>query len=67
MIWTTADTLLTLLLASICGMLVLAVLYLNQRKLSTLSFVLWGLLALSIPLLGPYLVIALRPGEPRQP
>ena len=67
MMWTTADTLLLLLFASIGGMLLLAVLYLNQRKLSTLSFVLWGLLALSIPLLGPYLVIALRPGEPRQP
>jgi len=63
--WTAADTLLLLLFASIGGMLILAVLYLNQRKLSPLSFVLWGLLAISIPLLGPYLVIALRPGEPR--
>lgn len=65
MMWTAADILLLLLFASIGGMLLLAVLYLNQRKLTTLSFVLWGLLAISIPLLGPYLVIALRPGEPR--
>ena len=65
MMWTAADILLLLLFASLGGMLLLAVLYLNQRKLTTLSFVLWGLLAISIPLLGPYLVIALRPGEPR--
>lgn len=41
----------------------LAVLYLRQRKLSTLAFVLWGVLALVVPVIGPFLVIASRPGE----
>lgn len=41
----------------------LAVLFLRQRKLSTLGYLMWGLLALFIPILGPYLVIAARPGE----
>lgn len=41
-----------------------AVLYLRQRKLSTLAYFMWGLLALMLPVLGPYLVIIARPGEP---
>ena len=43
-----------------------AVLYLRQRKLSTLAFVLWGTLALVLPVLGPFLVIVSRPGKSRQ-
>ena len=65
MIWTTEDIIRGMLLAGICGMLLLAVLYLRQRKMPTSSFVLWGLLAIALPLLGPYLVIALQPGDPR--
>ncbi|MEJ2756904.1 MAG: hypothetical protein P8046_00350 [Anaerolineales bacterium] len=52
--------------ACLFGMVMLAVLYLRQRKLSTLAFVLWGVLALVVPVIGPFLVIAARPGTARQ-
>ncbi len=52
--------------ACLFGMVMVAVLYLRQRKLSTLSFVLWGALALILPVIGPFLVIASRPGKPRK-
>jgi hypothetical protein len=54
------------LFACLFGMVVIAVAYLRQRKLSTTAFLLWGLLALLLPVLGPYLVIASQPGEPAQ-
>ena len=63
MMWTPADTLRLMLFACLFGMVMVAVLYLRQRKLSTLAYFLWGLLALILPVLGPYLVITLRPGE----
>jgi len=46
-------------------MFLLAVLYLRRRKLSWLEYCAFGLLALFLPILGPFLVIALRPGQPR--
>lgn len=61
----TADILRWMLFLCLIGMLVFAVLFLQKRKLSTFSYVLWGLLAIMLPILGPYLVIAMRPGEPR--
>jgi len=64
MIWTPADTLRILLFACLFGMLMVAVLYLRRRKLTTLAYFLWGLLALLLPVVGPYLVIAARPGQP---
>ena len=62
--WETADTLRVSLLAVLFGMLLIAVLYLRQRKLSTLAYVLWGIFALLLPVIGPYLAIASQPGEP---
>jgi hypothetical protein len=44
---------------------VLAVLFLRGRKLTVFQYLLWGLLALLLPVLGPYLVIAARPGQMR--
>ncbi|NPV78234.1 MAG: hypothetical protein HPY59_17900 [Anaerolineae bacterium] len=46
-------------------MFLLAVLYLRRRKLSRLEYCAFGLLAFFLPILGPFLVIALRPGQPR--
>lgn len=46
-------------------MFLLAVLYLHRRRLSWLEYCAFGLLALFLPILGPFLVIALRPGQPR--
>jgi hypothetical protein len=51
------------LLADILVMLFLALFYLRQRRLSWLAFFMWVLLALVVPVLGPFLVIAARPGR----
>ena len=51
------------LLADILVMAFLAVFYLRQRKLSWLALFTWGLVALVVPVLGPFLVIAARPGR----
>jgi hypothetical protein len=44
--------------------LALALSYLRRRRMSLWAFALWGIFALLVPVLGPFLVIALRPGEP---
>jgi len=46
-------------------MALLSIFYLRSRKLPLLGYILWGLLALLVPLLGPFLVIACKPGIPR--
>jgi hypothetical protein len=61
--WTTSQVLIFSLFACQIGMLILTVFYLRRRTLSGTAYVLWGLLALTVPLLGPYIVIAARPGE----
>jgi hypothetical protein len=38
---------------------------LRRRTMSTQEYLLWGLLAVLLPVLGPYLVISSRPGKPR--
>lgn len=63
---TTAEVLIYSLFACQIGMMVLAVFYLRRRVMPGISYLLWGLLAVSLPILGPYLVIAARPGEPSQ-
>lgn len=62
--WETTDILRVLLYVVLFGMLLIAVLYLRRRKLSKAAYVLWGILALILPVIGPYIVIASRPGEP---
>ena len=63
----TADDLLrALLLLDILGMALLAIFYLRRRPLSWLAFLGWGLLAVLVPILGPFLVIAARPGTTRR-
>ena len=47
------------------GMLAIALVYLHQRQLIGWQKLLWGILAVVVPLLGPFLVIYLRPGERR--
>ncbi len=53
----------TLLVLCIFGMALLAAFYLRGRKLTPLAYAAWGLLALAFPVLGPFLVIWLKPGE----
>ncbi len=59
----TAGVIRTFLLVDIVLMALLSLVYLRQRRMSWSSFCCWGLLAVVIPVLGPFLVIANRPGE----
>jgi hypothetical protein len=52
-----------LLLACLIGMVLLAGLYLRRRKLSMAELILCGALIILVPLLGPYLVLLMQPGE----
>jgi hypothetical protein len=54
------------LVVCMVGMALLAALYLRGRKLTWWEYLGWGLFALLIPILGPFLTILLRPGNPRQ-
>ncbi len=46
------------------GMVLLAVFYLRRRKLPLPGYLKWGLFAVLVPLVGPFLVIYTRPGKP---
>jgi len=48
------------------AMLALSMFFLRERELSTRQYILWGLLAVVVPLLGPYLVILSKPGTQRK-
>ena len=62
-----ADFMRLLLLLTVLGMAVLAAFYLRQRKLTLQEYLGWGLLAVLLPLLGPFLVILLAPGKALSP
>jgi membrane-bound metal-dependent hydrolase YbcI (DUF457 family) len=51
------------LLVNILAMAFLAVFYLRRRQLGWAAYFFWGLLAIVLPVLGPFLVIASRPGR----
>lgn len=59
----TADVLRYMLLVTILALAVLALVYLRRRRLDWQTGLAWVLLALLVPVLGPILVIALRPGK----
>jgi len=61
-----AETLLLLLAGFLVGMYVLAMLYLRRQPLTFSQYTLWGLFALLVPALGPFLVILLQPGKSAQ-
>jgi hypothetical protein len=54
-----------LLAGFLVAMLVLALLYLRRRPLTPLQAGAWGLFALLVPALGPFLVILAHPGRSR--
>lgn len=59
----TAGVIRTILLVDIVAMALLAMLYLRQRRMRWTALLGWGLLALCVPVLGPFLVLSNRPGE----
>jgi hypothetical protein len=61
----TAETMRLLLAGCLVAMFALAMLSLRRRPLTIGQFVAWGLLALLVPALGPFLVILIKPGGPR--
>jgi len=63
----TPDTMRIFLVVGLLGMALLAAFYLRKRALTYPEYVGWGLLIILVPLLGPFLVIYLRPGRFVQP
>ncbi len=60
---TTAGVIRIVLLIDIIMMALLAVIYLRQRRMDWPGYCFWGLMALALPVIGPFLVIACHPGE----
>ncbi|MDR3574246.1 MAG: hypothetical protein P4L50_10305 [Anaerolineaceae bacterium] len=52
-----------LIILDVVIMALLAIFYLRKRRLTWWEFCGWGLLALMLPLVGPFLIIVLRPGK----
>jgi len=51
------------LLLCLLGMELLAALFLSQRRLPFFAYLGWGLLAVLLPVVGPFLVILHKPGR----
>ncbi len=58
----TANVVRTLLIVDMVGLALLALVYLWQRRMSRMQILGWSVLALAIPVMGPFMVIASRPG-----
>lgn len=58
-----ADSIRLLITLSMLGMAVLAAFFLRRRCLTAAQYLSWGLLAVLLPLAGPFLVILLAPGS----
>jgi len=54
-----------ILCSGLLGMLLLSAFYLRGRRLTFGEYIGWGLLAVLLPLLGPFLAIFSRPGQSR--
>ena len=59
------DTMRIMIIGCMLSMVILAAFYLRRRELSPLAYAAWGLLALVLPLIGPFIVIWLQPGGNR--
>jgi hypothetical protein len=59
----TAGVIRTFLVVDAICMALLGLVYLRQRRLGWRAFCGWSLLAILVPVLGPFLVIASRPGS----
>ena len=59
----TIETLRIIFLLYLIAAFVLAIFYLRRCQLSFSEYALWGIFALVVPVLGPFLVILARPGS----
>ncbi len=57
------DTMRVLMVLCLLGMTLLAIFFLRRRGLSFTAYLSWGLLAILLPVVGPFLVILRRPGQ----
>ena len=55
-----------LLVGCLVGMTLLAAFYLRGRRLPLIGYLAWGLVALLIPAVGPFIVILAHPGVRRE-
>jgi hypothetical protein len=60
---TTASVIRAILVVDSVAMALLALVFLRQRRMNWTAFVGWGLLAMCLPVLGPFLVLSRHPGE----
>ena len=58
-----ADTMRLLLVIFLVAIFLVAVSYLRRRKMSAWTYAFWGTFALLLPAIGPFFIIAYRPGE----
>jgi hypothetical protein len=62
-----AETIIKAMLVFVIVLLAaLALNYLHRRNLPPAGYVFWVVIALTLPVIGPILLISLQPGEPRQ-
>jgi len=61
---TIAGVLRIILWFDIVAFALLGLAYLRQRHMSVSQYLAWGIVALCVPVLGPFLVICQRPGQP---
>ncbi|MBE3037922.1 MAG: hypothetical protein IMZ62_03805 [Chloroflexi bacterium] len=61
-----SETLRLLLAGFLVAIYMMAILSLRRQPLTFSQYTLWGLFALLVPALGPFLVILLQPGKSAQ-
>ena len=54
-----------LLVACMLSLALVATFFLRQRRLAPLEYAFWGLAAILLPVVGPFLVIWIKPGNQR--
>ena len=59
----TIETLRLIFIVFLMAEFVLAIFYLRRCDLKLCAYTLWGLFALLVPMVGPFLVILSRPGN----
>jgi len=59
------DTMRWLLLLGMLAMVLVAAFYLRRQELHPLVYVFWGLVAILVPVIGPFAVIWIKPGNRR--